>query len=57
MLSLVPGISSKHCDSDFFHNYISIKRIKEFYPEIIWNSFKFVPGSKHDVKLKYRNSM
>ena len=57
MLSLEPSISSKHCDSDFFHNYISIKRIKEFYPEIIWNSFKFVPGSKHDVKLKYRNSM
>ena len=34
-LSLKPSISSKDCNSDFFHDHISIKKIKEIYPEIV----------------------
>ena len=34
-VSLKPSISSKDSDSHFFHNHISIKKIKEIYPEIV----------------------
>ena len=40
---LKPSISSKDPDSDFFHGRINIKKIKEIYPEIVGNSFKFEP--------------
>ena len=49
-LSLKAGIPSRGSDSDFFHNYISIKKINEFYPEIVLNSFKFQPVTKYDAK-------
>ena len=45
-----PSISSKDTDSDFFHDRISIKKIKEIYPEIVLNSFKFEPVTKDDIK-------
>ena len=32
---LKPSIFSKDSDSDFFHDHISIKKIKEIYPEIV----------------------
>ena len=56
-LSLKAGIPSRDSDSDFFHNYISTKKINEFYPEIVSNSFKSQPVTKYNVKMKYRNSM
>ena len=37
-LSLKPSISSKNSNSDVFHAHISIKKIKEIYPEIVLNS-------------------
>ena len=49
-LSLKPSISSKDCNSDFFHDHISIKKIKEIYPEIVPNSCKFEPFTKEDIK-------
>ena len=49
-LSFKAGIPSRDSDSDFFHNYISIKKINEFYPEIVLNSFKFQLVTKHDAK-------
>ena len=47
-LSLKPSISSKDCNSVFFHDHISIKKIKEIYPEIVPNSFMFEPVTKDD---------
>ena len=49
-LSLKPSISSKNSNSDVFHDHISIKKIKEIYPEIVPNSFKFEPVTKDDIK-------
>ena len=49
-LSLKPSISSKDSDSDFFHDHISMKKMKEIYPEIVPNSFKFEPVTKDDIK-------
>ena len=49
-LSLKPSISSKDSNSDIFHDHISIKNIKEIYPEIVPNSFKFEPVTKDDIK-------
>ena len=49
-LSLKPSISSKNSNSDVFHDHISIKKIKEIYPEIVPNSFKFEPVTKGDIK-------
>ena len=49
-LSLKPSISSKDSNSDIFHDHISIKIIKEIYPEIVPNSFKFEPVTKDDIK-------
>ena len=46
---LKPSISSKDSDSDFFHGHISIKKIKEIYPEIVSNSFQFEPVTKDDI--------
>ena len=37
-------------DSDIFHDHISIKKIKEIYPEIVPHSFKFEPVTKDDTK-------
>ena len=34
-LSLKPSVSSKESDSDFFHDHISIKKIKGIYPELV----------------------
>ena len=33
-LRLKPSIFSEDSNSDFFHDYVSIKKIKEIYPEI-----------------------
>ena len=49
-LILKPSISSKDSDSDFLHDHISIKKIKEIYPEIVPNSFKFELVTKDDIK-------
>ena len=49
-LSLKPGISSNDCNSGFFYDHISIKKIKEIYSEIVPNSFEFEPVTKDDVK-------
>ena len=49
-LSLKSSISSKDSDSDFFHDRLSTKKIKEIYPEIVPNSFKFEPVTKDDIK-------
>ena len=49
-LSLKVSISSKHSNSDFFHDHISMKKIKEIYPEIVPNSFKFETVTKDDIK-------
>ena len=49
-LSLKPSISLEDSDSDLFHNLFSIKKIKEIYPEIVPNSFKFKPVTKDDIK-------
>ena len=49
-LILEPSNSSKDSDSDFFHDHISIKKIKVIYPEIVPNSFKFEPVTKDDIK-------
>ena len=46
-LSLKPSISSKDSNSDFFHDHISIKKIKKIYPEIVP---KFEPVTKDDIK-------
>ena len=54
-LSLKPSISSKDSNSDFFHDHISIKKIKEIYPEIVPNSFKFEPVTKDDIKNEIQN--
>ena len=56
-LRLKPIISSKNSDSDFFYDHISLKKIKEIYPEIVPNSCKFESVTKDDIKMKYRNSM
>ena len=40
-LSLKPSISSKNSNSNVFHDHISIKKIKEIYPEILPNSSKY----------------
>ena len=50
MLSLKPSISSKDSNSDFFHDHISVKKIKEIYPEIVQNSFNFEPVTKDNIK-------
>ena len=49
-LSLKPSIFSKISNSDVFHDQISIKKIKEIYPEIVPNSFKFEPVTKDNIK-------
>ena len=49
-LSLKPSISSKNSNLDVFHDHISIKKIKEIYPEIVPSSFKFTPVTKGDIK-------
>ena len=49
-LSSKASISSKDCDSYFFHDHIIIKKIKEIYYKIILNSFKFDPVTKDDIK-------
>ena len=54
-LSLNPSISSRNFNSDVFHDYISIKKIKESYPEIVPNSFKFEPVTKDDIKNEIQN--
>ena len=54
-LSLNPSTSSKNSNSDVFHDHISIKRIKENYPEIVPNSFKFEPVTKDDIKIEIQN--
>ena len=46
-LSLKPSISSKDPNSDFFHDHVSIKKIKKIYPEIVP---KFEPVTKDDIK-------
>ena len=48
-LSLKPSISLKNFNSDVFHDHISIKKIKDIYPEIVPNSFKFEPAIKDDI--------
>ena len=48
---------AKDSNSDFFHDHISLKKIKEIYSEIVPNSFSFEPVTKDDIKMKYRNSM
>ena len=35
-----------------FHDHISIKKIKEIYPEIVTNSFKFEPVTKDNIKIE-----
>ena len=37
--SLKPGILPKDPDSDFLHDHISMKKVKEIYSEIVPNSF------------------
>ena len=54
-LSLNPSTSSKNSNSDVFHDHISIKKIKENYPEIVPNSFKFEPVTKDDIKIEIQN--
>ena len=54
-LSLKPSISWKDSNSDFFHDHISVKKIKEFYPEIVPTSFKFEPVTKDDMKNEIQN--
>ena len=49
-IGLKPSISSKDCDLDFFHDHISTKKIKEIYPQIVPNSFKFESVTKDDIK-------
>ena len=49
-LRLKPSIFSEDSNSDFFHDYVSIKKIKEIYSEIVPNSFKFEPVTKDDIK-------
>ena len=34
----------------FFHDHISTKKIKEIYPEIVPNNFKFEPVTKDNIK-------
>ena len=34
----------------FFHDHISTEKIKEIYPEIVPNSFKFEPVTKDNIK-------
>ena len=48
-LSLKPSISLTDSNSDVFHDHISIKKIKEIYPEIVLNSFKFEQVTKDDI--------
>ena len=54
-LSLKPSISLTDSNSDVFHDHISIKKIKEIYPEIVPNSFKFEPVTKGDIKNEIQN--
>ena len=54
-LSLKPSIFSKNSKSDIFHDHIIIKKIKEIYPEIVPNSFKFEPVTKDDIKNEIQN--
>ena len=49
-LSLKPSISLTDSNSDVFHDHISIKKIKEIYPEIVPNSFKIEPVTTDDIK-------
>ena len=49
-LSLKPRISSKDSNSDFFHDHVSIKKIKKIYLEIVQNSFKFEQVTKDHIK-------
>ena len=49
-LSLKPSISPKDSNSYFFHDHTSIKKIKEIYPELVPNSFKFEPITKDLIK-------
>ena len=49
-LSLKSSISSKDSNSEFFHDHISVKEIKEIYPKIVLNSFKFEPVIKDNIK-------
>ena len=51
-LSLKPKNFSKNSNSDVSNDHISIKKIKEIYPEIVPNSFKFEPVTKDDIKKK-----
>ena len=52
-----PSICSKNSNSRVFHDHISIKKVKEIYPEIVPSSFKFKPVTKDDIKMTYRISM
>ena len=54
-LSLKPSIPSKDSNSDFFHGHIGINKIKEIYPEIALNSFKFEPVTKEYIKNEIQN--
>ena len=54
-LSLKPSISLKNFNSDVFHDHISIKKIKDIYPEIVPNSFKFGPVTKDDITNEIQN--
>ena len=50
-VSLKTSISSKRLwFRFFFHDHISIKKIKEIYPEIVTNSFKFEPVTKDNIE-------
>ena len=54
-LSLKPSICSKNSNSRVFHDHISIKKVKEIYPEIVSSSFKFKPVTKDDIKNDIQN--
>ena len=54
-LSLKPSISSKDSNSDFFHYYISFKKIKEIYPEIFPNIYKLKPATKEKNEIQKFN--
>ena len=54
-LNLNPTISSKKSNSDVFHDQVNMKKIKEIYPEIVPNSFKFEPVTTDDIKNETQN--
>ena len=53
-LNLTTTVSSIDCDPylDLFFNHISLKKIKQIYPEIVPNSFKSWPVTEEDLKRK-----